>query len=182
MNRRTLLSTTVLVTAAGVLTACGVLTASQLSTDAEAAANAVSAIAVTLEGVVPAADTAILTEIESLATTAGQDATAIGSVISSITSSSSTTASEIAGIVNAITTYDGLVAQFFPASAPIVAILNAALTVGEALYADAGITPPAAPMAAAQMGVRAKFGTPPMALDLARATLAKVPARGKDRR
>jgi len=180
MNRREALSVAILAASPGILAACGSLTSSQLNTDAEAAANAISTMAITLEGVVPTTDTVILSEIEALATAAGKDASGLASLIPS---STSTTTSDIQAIVAAITTYDGLIAQFFPASAPIIMVLNAALTIGEQLYADAGIAPPATPVAAMRMGIRAKFGTPVMPLDVARAYLkAKVHSRTSDHR
>lgn len=150
--------------AVGALAGCSVLTGSQLESDAEAAANAVSSMCTTLESVVPTSDVALLQQIEQAAVTAGQDATALGSLIPN---SSATTAQKIAGVVSAITTYDSIIPTFFPASAPIVVVLNAALVLAQGLYADAGLTPPAS----------ARFATANAAMPLAtaRAVLAKPP-------
>lgn len=159
--------------AAGALAGCGTLTGSQLVTDAEAVANAVSSMATTLESVVPATSLDVLKNIEDAAVLAGKDATALASLIPN---STATTTTLIAGIVSAVTTYDAIIPTFFPASAPIVLVLNAALIIAQGLYAAAGITPPAT----------ANLKTPVVAMPVstARALLSRSPvhSRGADRR
>ena len=173
MNRRALLVATVVVTPTLVVAACGSLTSPQIVTDAEAAANAVSTMAITLEGVVPASNDALLTYIETVAKIAGQDATALGSLIPN---STSTTQTLVQGIVSAITTYDPIITMFFPASAPIIVVLNAALIVGASLMTEAGLTPPAP--AAEKMRALAAG----MPLDTARAVLGHLHKRTADHR
>ena len=170
MNRRSALAGVSLLAVA----ACSGLTASQLDTDADALANAISTMAIALEQVVPAADTTLLHQVESLATTAGQDAAALNGLIPT---STSTTATYVQAIVSAVTTYDPLIIQFFPSSAPIIATLNAALVIGAALLQQIGVTP-VTPAASARM--HAAIGV--MSLSEARAYLGHLHARTKDHR
>ena len=152
-----------------LLEGCGTMTSNQLELDAEAAANAVDTMAVTLEGVIPASNTALLQKVETAAKIAGQDATSLSGL-----AKPANTAALIDGIVNAIVTYDEIIPMFFPASAPIILVLNAALIVGKGMYAEAGLPTPAA----------ARMKTPAVAMPVstARAVLSKVHARGNDHR
>jgi hypothetical protein len=169
MNRRFLLTGASML----ALTACGgiSITPTQIQADVQAIADAAAAMTTDIEAVVPATNAAVLAEVETAATTIGQDATALGSIVTT-----GSIQQLVQGIVTAIITYDNIVPQFFPASAPVIAILNAALTVAAALAAQLGITMPT-PAAAS---FRARRAVAPMPLSLARATLGKVHKRGAD--
>lgn len=149
MNRRNIFA---LAATGGMLAACGTLTASQLDTDAEGVADAVSTMAVALEAVVPAAEDTVLNDIEAAAKTAGQNATALNGLLPT-----GNNQSLVQGIVNAVEAFDPLIAQYFPVTAPIVMVLNAALSLLPALLADVGLPVPAAgrmrgPMFTAPLG------------------------------
>ena len=145
------------------LQACSVLTPSQLDTDATSFADAVATMAVTLEQVVPAAEATVLTQIESAATTIGQDASALNGLIP--TGSPCTI---VTGMVTAFQVFGPLVATYFPPAAPIVIVMEAASALIPGMLQAAGVC--AVPPVAASRP-RAASG-PAMTPELARAYIA----------
>lgn len=170
MNRRSLLTTTMLVAPVLAVAACSGTLIQQAATDANLVANAASTIVTTAESLMPASAQATLAKIEGYATTIGKDATTLGGTLVSITGSPAQIVQEIVADFQALVP---LVLPFFPSAAPVIGIVDAALALLPALLQGVGLTAPA-PTAAFAPGAIVPSA------QQARLVLAKVHTRTPD--